>query len=121
MKRLVSCFGSDAIIFLPSKIFDIYSDDYIYRVKEEYKNDKKETIKVIEMTPVNKKMDIFKIVVYINVDKMELTKSQIFEKSGMRYLYDIIKLDTSVKLEDSFFTFDPAKYKIAKEDITDLR
>jgi len=117
----ISKYDPSSMIFLPSKIFDLYSKDYIYRVKEEFKNSNGELIKLIELTPRNKNFEIFKIVVSINISKMELVKSQIFEKSGMKYSYDIISLKANVKLDDSFFTFDPKAYGIAKDDITDLR
>lgn len=117
----ISKYDPSSMIFLPSKIFDLYTDQYIYRIKEEFKNSNGELVKVIELTPKNKNLEIFKIIVSINIPKMELVKSQIFEKSGMKYSYDIISLKPNVKLEDSFFTFDPKAYGIAKDDITDLR
>jgi len=117
----ISKYDPSSMIFLPSKIFDLYNKDYIYRVKEEFKNSNGELIKLIELTPRNKNFEIFKIVASINISKMELVKSQIFEKSGMKYSYDIISLKANVKLDDSFFTFDPKAYGIAKDDITDLR
>lgn len=117
----ISKYDPSSMIFLPSKIFDLYNDQYIYRIKEEFKNQSGELIKLIELTPKNKNLEIFKIVVSINIPKMELVKSQIFEKSGMKYSYDIISLKPNVKLEDSFFTFDPKVYGISKDDITDLR
>lgn len=117
----ISKYDPSSMIFLPSKIFDLYNDDYIYRIKEEFKNEKGELVKLIELTPVNKNLEIFKIIVSINMPKMEVVRSQIFEKSGMRYSYEILALKTNIKLEDSFFTFDPKAYGIAKDDITDLR
>ncbi len=117
----ISTYDPGAMIFLPSKIFNIYSDEYYFRVKEEYKNEKKELVKVLELNPYNKDFQIFKIVVAVNMSKNEVVSSEIFEKSGMRYKYRILSLETNLKLKDDFFTFDPKKYKIEEEDITDLR
>lgn len=117
----ISKYDASSITFLPSKIFDVYSEDYIYRVKEEYRNEKKEMVKVIELTPINKELGVFKIVVSINTDKMELVKSQIFERSGMKIAYEILSLKTNLELKDDFFTFDPEAFGIEKDDITDLR
>lgn len=117
----ISKYDPSSITFLPSRIFNVYSEDYIFRVKEEYRNEKKELIKLVELTPINKDVEIFKIIVSINMDKMELVKSQIFEKSGMKIAYEIISLNTKMELKDSFFTFDPEAFGIDKDDITDLR
>ena len=117
----ISKYDPSSMIFLPSKIFDLYSDEYIYRVREEYKNSDKELIKVLELTPIDKDFEIFKMVVSINMTKLEVVKTQIFEKSGMKYAYKILEFDTKVEFEDSFFTFDPKEFEIEEDDITDLR
>ncbi len=117
----ISNYDESSMIFLPSKIFNLYSDDYIYRVSEEYKNDKGELIKKIELSPKNKNYEIFKIVVSINVNKLKLIETQMFEKSGYRYAYKILNLETNIELDDNFFIFNPADYNIDEDDITDLR
>ena len=117
----ISNYDESAMVFLPSKILNIYSENYIYKIKEEYKNSKGELIKKIELTPKNKEMEIFKIVVSINTSTMEVLETKMFEKSGFRYSYKILSLKTNMTLEDSFFVFDVSKFKIDADDVTDLR
>ena len=110
-----------SIVFLPSKLFDIYSDKFIYRVKEEFKNSNGDLIKNIELTPINKDGVIFKIVVSINTKTMEIIETRMFEKSGYKYSYNITEMKTNITLEDAFFEFDIIKYNIDSDDITDWR
>lgn len=117
----ISKYEVSSITFLPSKIFDVYNEDYIYRVKEEYRNEKKQMVKLIELTPTNKDIEVFKIIVSINTDNMDLVKTEMFEKSGMKISYEILALKTNLDLKDSFFSFNPEEYGIDKDDITDLR
>lgn len=98
-------------IFSPSIIFNLYTKDYIYRLKEEYKNSAGVLVKVLDLTPINKDQNFFKIELKINNDKKEIIEARIFEKSGMRYTYTINTFTPNVSLEDSFFKFDPSKYK----------
>jgi outer membrane lipoprotein-sorting protein len=91
-------------------LFDVYSEDYIYRVKEEYKNAGGEQIKVIELTPVNKDMDFFKIDLSVNQSKNAIVSSKIYERSGMRYTYEINTFTPNVALNDSFFVFQVDEY-----------
>lgn len=117
----ISDYDESAMIFLPSKILNIYSDKYVYRVKEAYKNSKGELIKKIELTPLNKEMEIFKIVVSINTNTMEVLETRMFEKSGFKYSYKILNLKPNVDLKDTFFKFIPSEYNLEEDDITDLR
>ena len=42
-----------------------------------------------------------------------------FDKGGNRYKYTISKFNPALKVDDSFFTFDPKKYPGV--DVVDLR
>jgi outer membrane lipoprotein carrier protein len=42
-----------------------------------------------------------------------------FDKGGNRYKYTIAKFNPNVKVDDSFFTFDPKKYPGV--EVIDLR
>lgn len=117
----ISNYDPAAMIFLPSKLFDLYSDEYIYRIVEEYKNSKGELIKKVELTPLNKELEIFKIVTAINTNTLTLVNTKMFEKSGFKYSYEIISLKTNMELKDAFFSFDSKAYNIDIDDITDLR
>lgn len=106
----ISDYIAEEVLFTPSMLFDVYSEDYIYRVKEEYKNVNGEQIKVIELTPVNKDMDFFKIDLSVNQSKNTIVSSKIYERSGMRYTYEINMFTPNVALDDSFFIFKVDEY-----------
>lgn len=100
---------SDAI-FSPSVIFNLYKADYIYRMKESYKNSAGTLIKVLELAPINKDQNFFKIDLAVD-SKNSIVEAKIYERSGTRYVYKIKDIKPNVELSDSFFTFDPSKYK----------
>jgi outer membrane lipoprotein carrier protein len=110
--------GVDAI-FSPSVIFNMYSNDYIYRTKEEYKTSAGKSIKVIELTPTDKSKDFFKIDLTVNQTDMEINKLKIYEKSGIHYIYSIVKFVPNPLLDKDFFTFKVEDYKGVK--VSDLR
>ena len=115
----VSDYIVEEVLFTPSMLFDVYSEDYIYRVKEEYKNVNGEQIKVIELTPVNKDMEFFKIDLSVNQSKNTIVSSKIYERSGMRYTYEINMFTPNVALDDSFFIFKVDEYEDIQ--VTDTR
>jgi len=115
----ISDYIAEEVLFTPSMLFDVYSEDYIYRVKEEYKNVNGEQIKVIELTPVNKDMDFFKIDLSVNQSKNTIVSSKIYERSGMRYTYEINTFTPNVSLDDSFFIFKVDEYDDIQ--VTDTR
>ncbi|MGB1247627.1 MAG: LolA family protein [Chitinophagales bacterium] len=101
----------------PSQVFDVYNEDYIYRLKEEYVADGKQ-IKVVELTPINKEQSLFKIDLTINTTDNELMGSKFYEANGTRYSYIIETLEAQ-DLSDDFFIFDKEKYVV--EDEVDMR
>jgi outer membrane lipoprotein carrier protein len=110
--------GVDAI-FSPSVIFNMYSSDYIYRTKEEFRVASGKSFKVIELTPTDKSKDFFKIDLTINTTDMEITRLKIYEKSGIHYIYNIKKFTPNIPLAADFFTFKVEDYKGVK--VSDLR
>lgn len=110
--------ASDAL-FSPTILFNLYTTDYVYRLKEEYKNSAGKVIKVIELTPIDKEQNFFKIELKIDYSNTSIVEAKIYEKSGMRYIYTIKTLTPNVPLQDDFFKFKPELYKDIK--ITDSR
>jgi len=104
--------------FSPIKIFSIYKEGYSYQIKEK-KTYQGKNITVIELAPVNHKVSFFKIDVGIEDGTNNLMESKVYEKSGVRYIYKINKLNTAPSLSTDFFTFNPKKYQNIK--VTDLR
>lgn len=115
----INNFDESDAMFSPSVIFTMYNDNFIYRTKEEYKNAAGKNIKVIELTPVDKTKDFFKIDLTINQTDMEIMRSKIYEKSGIHYTYDIKKFTPNVVLDKDFFIFKTENYKGVK--VSDLR
>lgn len=99
---------SDAI-FSPSVIFNLYQEDYIYRIKESYKDKAGLTVNVIELSPIDKEQNFFKIDLAVD-SKNTIVEAKIYERSGMKYIYKINSLKPNVELNDTFFKFDPSKY-----------
>jgi outer membrane lipoprotein-sorting protein len=104
--------------FSPTKIFSVYKEGYSYQIKEK-KTYNGKNVTVIELAPQNKKVSFFKIDVAIDDATDDVMESKVYEKSGIRYIYKIAKLNTSIVLSDDFFTCDPKKYPGAK--VVDLR
>ena len=104
--------------FSPTKIFSVYKEGYSYQIKEK-KTYQGKNVTVIELAPTNRKMSFFKIDVGIEDGTNNLLESKIYEKSGVRYIYKINKLNSTSAIDDSFFVFDKKKYSKAK--IIDLR
>lgn len=107
------------VLFSPSVLFNMYNDDYLYRLKEEYKNAQGKMIKIVELTPADKSLDFFKIDVVINESDKEIVQSKIYEKSGIHYIYKIKKFTPNITLDEDFFTFKIDSYPGVK--VSDLR
>jgi outer membrane lipoprotein-sorting protein len=95
--------------FSPTKIFSVYKEGYSYQIKEK-KTFQGKNVTVVELAPVNKKVTFFKIDVAIDDATHELLESKIYEKSGVRYIYKISKINTATALTDDYFIFDTKKY-----------
>jgi outer membrane lipoprotein carrier protein len=102
----------------PSKIHEIYKKDFKYL----YLQDKTEggvLCEEIDLVPEKKDAQFFKIKMFINKKDKSIQSWIMFDKGGNRYKYTIAKFNPNVKVDDSFFTFDPKKYPGV--DVIDLR
>lgn len=99
----------------PSKIFTMYEDGFKYK----YVN-KKEDIEIINLYPENPEEKSFhRIALFVNAEKHQVAKVQVYGKDGSLFIYAIKSFDTSSTVEDSFFTFDKNQYPDV--DVIDLR
>lgn len=114
----VNDYEEDQETFSPTKIFSVYKEGYSYQIKEKKVYNGK-NVTVIELAPVNHKVSFFKIDVGIEEGTNDLMESKIYEKSGVRYIYRINKLNTATSMGDDFFVFDSKKFPGVK--VTDLR
>jgi outer membrane lipoprotein-sorting protein len=65
---------------------------------------------VVDLVPEKKDAQYFKIRMNIAKKDKSIQSWTMFDKSGNRYKYAISKFVPNVKVDDSFFTFDPKKY-----------
>lgn len=102
----------------PSKIYDIYKKGFKYL----YLQDRTEAGVVceeIDLVPEKKDAQFFKIKMLINKKDKSIQSWTMFDKGGNKYKYTIAKFNPNVKVEDSFFSFDPKKYPGV--EVIDLR
>lgn len=93
----------------PTKIFDMYKKGFKYL----YLADKTEggvMCEEIDLVPEKKDPQYFKIKMMIVKKDKSIQSWTMFDKAGNRFIYTITKFNPNIKLDDSFFTFDPKKY-----------
>jgi outer membrane lipoprotein carrier protein len=102
----------------PSKIYEIYKKGFKYL----YLQDRSEDgvlCEEIDLVPEKKDAQFFKIKMLISKKDKSIQSWTMFDKGGNKYKYTIAKFNPNVKVEDSFFTFDPKKYPGV--EVIDLR
>lgn len=114
----VNYFEETDEMFSPSKIFSLYKAGYMYQIKEK-KTSSGKKITVIEMAPAGKKLSFFKIDVSIDESSMQIIESKIYEKNGVRYIYQLSKQHVNLTNTSASFSFDAKKYPGVK--VVDLR
>ncbi|WP_410219575.1 LolA family protein [Pedobacter sp.] len=107
--------GSDAIN--PSKLFTIYEKGFKYIYAGDTKS-KSGNLSTIELTPEKNDAKIFKIKLYIKKSN-DIAKAEMFEKSGVRYTYNVSSSELNKPISNDMFTFDTKKYKGV--EVVDLR
>ncbi|MFY0627876.1 MAG: outer membrane lipoprotein carrier protein LolA [Reichenbachiella sp.] len=88
--------------FTISKIFDLYKTGFKYLYLESRDAGK---IDVIDLVPEDLNKSYFKIRMQIVAETKALKSFKIFDKSGSRYVYEIVKFTPDNTLKDSDFTF----------------
>ncbi|GAB1444952.1 MAG: outer membrane lipoprotein carrier protein LolA [Cyclobacteriaceae bacterium] len=102
----------------PSKFYTIYQKGYKYLYLED-QTDGGVLCEVVDLVPEKKDAQYFKIRMNIAKKDKSIQSWIMFDKSGNRYKYTISKFVPNVKVDDSFFTFDPKKYPGV--EVIDLR
>ncbi|HTQ64836.1 MAG TPA: outer membrane lipoprotein carrier protein LolA [Puia sp.] len=88
---------------------NFYDKDYLYKLNGEQKIGNK-LVQEIEMTPVDKTKNFYKIYVYIDKAAHTVYSGKLLDKNGNRYLYTITSLNGKANVSDAFFVFDKSKY-----------
>ncbi|MEP1780550.1 MAG: outer membrane lipoprotein carrier protein LolA [Reichenbachiella sp.] len=99
-----------------SNIFDIYKSGYKYVYTESKNNG---SIDVIDLVPEDREKDYFKIRMKIASSNKELKSFKVFDKSGSRYLYKVLKFNEDSSISENIFTYDQSKYPNA--EVIDFR
>jgi len=102
----------------PSKFYSMYQKGYKYLYLED-QTDGGVLCEVVDLVPEKKDAQYFKIRMNINKKDKSIQSWTMFDKSGNRYKYSISKFQPNVKVDDSFFAFDPKKYPGV--EVIDLR
>lgn len=105
----------------PNNLFSFYKTGYKYVGMPDdriTKNGKTESLRVIELTPLDTKTNYFKIKLRINKNN-HIHDVTIFDKSSNRFTYTINTLYVGQKFPESTFTFAKDKYK--NYELVDLR
>jgi outer membrane lipoprotein-sorting protein len=103
----VSNYEPDPEEITPSNIYSVYQKGYKYLLLEE-----NATNQIIDLIPEDKTKKIFKIRLTIGKKEKAIKSWKMFEKSGNRYVYNVVKFQPNPQgVDDKFFVFDKSKYK----------
>ena len=91
-----------------SNIFDIYKSGYKYLYLEAQDGGKTE---VIDLVPDDQDLSYYKIRMRIEASTKSLKSFKVFDKSGSRYLYEVVTFAPETGLVDSNFTFSDSELK----------
>lgn len=105
----VSDYDANEESIIPSQFYTMYQKDFFYALVEERKVSDR-LYQIIEMTPLDKSKNYFKIRITIDKLDKQITTAKIFDKGGNHYIYEIQKQTPNIPLNDSFFVFDVKKY-----------
>lgn len=114
----ITSYDTASAMFEPRDLFSLYKDEYLYQlVKESTLRGRQ--VWLIDLTPYDKEQPVFKVRLFVDKEKDEILRFVVFEKSGVRYTFDIESFVGDVPLPDAFFTFDVKSYPAA--EVVDLR
>lgn len=103
----------------PESLFkDFYDKDFLYRLSatSSYHN---RPAYVIDMTPFDKSKPYFKVILLIDKQTKNVVSTEIFEKGGNRYTYEVEKFIPNATSSESDFVFNKAAHPGV--DVVDLR
>jgi len=103
----------------PARLFtNFYDKEFLYRLEGTSKLNG-HSVDVIEMTPLDKSKSFFKVIAMIDKQNKNLLSTEIFEKGGNRYTYQVEKFTPDVPAGDSDFAFNTKEHPGV--DVVDLR
>jgi outer membrane lipoprotein-sorting protein len=104
----------------PQRLFtNFYDKDFLYKLNGQQKLGGK-SVQEIEMTPVDKTNNFFKIYVYIDKASKMVYSTKMLDKGGNKSIYTINSLKGNAPITDATFVFDKSKYPGVEEvDLTE--
>lgn len=103
----------------PQKLFtNFYDKDFLFILNPDVKRAGK-TYQVVELTPIDKTKPFFKVLLEVDKATKIIMSTQVFEKTGNRYLYAINTISTSTVIPDDAFAFNVKKFPGV--EVIDLR
>jgi outer membrane lipoprotein carrier protein len=102
----------------PSKVLELYKKGYKYLLLGE-KNEGGVLCDEVDLVPEKKDAQYFKIKMMISKKDKSVQSWTMFDRSGNRYKNTITKFVPNVKVDDTFFAFDPKKFQGV--EVIDLR
>ncbi len=93
----------------PSKIFEMYKKGFKYLLTGE-KTEAGVSCDEIDLVPEKKDAQYFKVKMMISKKDKSVQSWTMFDRGGNRYKYTITKFTPNVKVDDSYFNFDPKKF-----------
>src|SRR6185503_18916034 len=91
----ITQFDASANSITPQKMFtNFYDKDFLYKLNGETKKGSK-TLQEIELTPVDKTKSFFRVLVDIDKSAKSIVSTEIFQKTGDRYVYTITSMKTN--------------------------
>ncbi len=109
----VNRFDPKAMNISPTEIFIMYEKGFLYAYTGDEGN-----YEVIELTPNDKKVNYFKVKIFVDKLKKVIAKAKIYEKNGNIFTYEILNQVPNSPMTDNMFVFDKTKYP--KVTVTDL-
>ena len=101
----------------PNQLFTLYTKGYNYSLNTEVKRAANQT--VVDLMPTDKKSNYFKVRLFIDKTTNMIAKATLFEKSGVRYTYELKNIKTNTLKNNNLFAFNAAKYPGV--EVIDLR
>lgn len=116
----VNNYNPEELEINPKELFTIWEKGFLYGYGGEARRNNK-NINLIILTPENKSKSFFKVKIFIEKETSNILKMQTFYKdNGLILTFDILSIETNIKLNDSFFEFDISKHKgIEVVDLTE--
>lgn len=103
----------------PSRLFtNFYDKDFLYRLDGTSKLGTR-PVDVIEMTPLDKSKPFFKVIALVDRQNKNLVSTEIFEKGGNRYTYQVTRFTPDVPAKNTDFVFNTKAHPGV--DVVDMR